>query len=53
VLTGDEKRFGFDVGLGFEFAVGGSRGVDQCRTEAAWRGASQARKSDETALPVR
>ena len=24
VLTGDEKRFGFDVGLGFEFAVGGS-----------------------------
>ena len=31
----------------------GSRGVDQCRTEAAWRGASQARKSDETALPVR
>ena len=29
-----------------------SRGVDQCRTEAAWRGASQARKSDETALPV-
>ena len=35
------------------FPPRGSRGVDPCRTEAAWRGASQARKSDETALPVR
>ena len=35
------------------FVSAESRGVHQCRTEAAWRGASQARKSDETVLPVR